>query len=278
MKIRSIILFAALFSCSLPSSFGQINLKKIVKDTERSINRRVERGIERGVDDALDGAEDEVRGRNKKRKKSDTYDESSSTTVIREVIPFSFEGNVMVSIDGTGSLESNLIKLSTEKYEFAVRPMLVKRPNNLMIYNKEEESVTKVNTDLYEDKVLKEFHDYEPVVASKTKTELERTSDIKEIQGYIARKFIVDGDDYEGTVWLSAEVDMDYDLFASLMEFQPLDLGNINGFPLEMHISFKNGDTMDYMVKEIDEGEADSSLFDVSDYDMIDMTDLKSGN
>lgn len=278
MRIKSIILFAALLAFSIPETIAQINLKNIVKDTERSINRRVERGIERGVDDALDGAEDEVRGRNKKRKKSDSYDESSSVTVIREVSPYAFSGNITVSIDGTGAMESNLIRLASEKYDFAVRPMLVKKPNNLMIYNKEETSLTKINTDLYDDKALKEFHDYEAITASKTRTELERTSDIKEILGYIARKFIVDGDGYEGTVWLSAEVDMDYDLFASLMEYPALELGNINGFPLEMHISFNDGDTMDYIVKEIDEGEADKSLFDVSDYDIIDMTDLKSGN
>ena len=280
MNLKNIIFSLSILMFSLPAVNAQISVKKIIKDTERSINKRVDRGIERGVDDALDNAEDEVRGRNKGKRDKDkgTYDDGDRVEVIKEVLPFNFKGNLTLSIDGSGSIENNLIQVAADDYEMAVRPMLVKKPNNLMIYDKQDEAVTKVNVELYDDKALKEYHEYEVYEERKTKTEYERTSEIKEIESYIARKYIVDGDDYEGTVWLSAEVDLEYDLFASLMEFQRLDLGTMYGFPLEMHISFKNGDTMDYMVKEIEEGDPDKILFDVSDYEVIDMTDLKSGN
>jgi len=280
MKIRQSMLILAVLCLALSSNYAQIDLKQIAKDTERSINKRVERGVERGVDNALDNAEDQVRGKNKrkKNKNGEEYDEGNTVTVIKEVDPFNFTGNLTIQIDGEGNLDDNLIKVVSNKYDFAIRPMLVKKPNNLMIYNKQEGSVTKLNNELYEDKALKEFVEYEVYDSKKTKTDMERTADIKEIETYIARKYIVDGDDYEGEVWLSAEVDLDYDLFSTLMEFQRLDLGTNYGFPLEMHITFKNGDKMDFTVKSIEDGNPDKALLDVSNYDLIDMTDLKSGN
>ena len=277
MKFKAII---AVLLCTffVSEAYAQINLKNIVKDAERSINRRVERGVENKVDDVLDGAEDRVRGKKNKKDSGEKYDSNGEVKIIKEVLPFTFSGNLTINIQGTGNVENNLIKVVSDDYDMAVRPMLVKKPHNLIIYNKRDEAATKINTELYDDKALKEFHSYELYNSSSTKTELERTSDIKEIDGYISRKFIVDGDDYEGTVWLSAEVDLDYDLFASLMEFQRLDIGAMNGFPLEMHISYKNGDTMDFFVKSIENGNPDKALFDIKSYELIDMTDLKSGN
>jgi len=279
MNIKLFSLIIATLLMSVTTGSCQIDLKKIAKETERSVNKRIERGIERGVDNTLDSAEDKVRGKNKKKKNKKGEDiDGSTVTVIKDVTPFTFSGNLTISIDGEGTIENNIIKLVSDDYDMAVRPMLVKKPNNLMIYDKKTDAVTKINSELYEDKALKEFLNTEPYDAKKTKTELERTSDIKEIETYIARKYLVDGDDYEGEVWLSAEVDLDYDLFAALMEYQDLDLGTMYGFPLEMHITFKNGDKMDYFVKGIEDGNPDKALLDVSDYDLIDMTDLKSGN
>jgi hypothetical protein len=257
---------------------AQINVKSILKDAERSVNRRTERAVENKIDDVLDNAEDKVRGKNKKNDRGEAYENNGETKVIKEVLPFNFSGNLTISIEGTGGVDNNLIKVVSNKYDLAIRPMLVKKPHNLIIYNKQDEAATKINTELYDDKALKEFHDYEIFEKSKTKTEFERTSDIKEIDGFIARKYVVDGDDYEGVVWLSAEVDLDYDLFASLMEYQRLDLGTSYGFPLEMHITYKSGDTMDFFVKNVEDGNPDKALFDVKSYDLIDMTDLKSGN
>ena len=277
MNFKSI---AALLFCSflITQMSAQINVKSIIKDAERSVTRRTERAIENKIDDSLDNAEDKLRGKNKKKDKGEAYNTNGETKVIKEVLPFNFSGNLTISIEGTGSVDDNLIKVVSDKYDLAVRPMLVKKPHNLVIYNKQEEAATKINTELYDDKALKEFHVYDKYEASKTKTEFERTSDIKEIDGFIARKYIVDGNDYEGLVWLSAEVDLEYDLFASIMEFQRLDLGNAYGFPLEMHITYKSGDTMDFFVKSIEDGNPDKALFDVKSYDLIDMTDLKSGN
>lgn len=280
MNTKTFSLIAAVIFLCITTGNSQIDLKKIAKETERSVNRRIERGIERGVDNTLDNAEDTVRGRNKKKKKNKNgeYDESNEVKVIKDVTPFTFSGNLTIQIDGEGTIDDNLIKLVSDRYDMAIRPMLVKKPNNLMIYDKKTDAVTKINTELYEDKALKEYLNLEPHDPKKTKTEFERTSDIKEVETYIARKYLVDGDDYEGEVWLSAEVDLNYDLFAAIMEYQKLDLGYMYGFPLEMHITFKNGDTLDFFVKSIEDGNPDKALLDVSEYDLIDMTDLKSGN
>lgn len=280
MNFKTLFLLLTLSSLSLTSISAQIDLKKIAKDTERSINKRVERGIEKSVDGALDGAEDKVRGKNKRKKKKGSRDEevTNTVTVVKEVLPFNFSGNVTISIEGSGEIEDNLIKVVSDKYQMAVRPMLVKKPHNLMIYDKKIESITKINTELYDDKALKEFHTYEKFDVKKTKTEFTKTSDIKEVMGFIARKYDVEGDDYDGEIWLSAEVDLDYDLFASLMQYQRLDLGTMHGFPLEMYITFNNGDTMDLTIKDIEDGNPEKNLFDVDDYELVDMTDLKSGN
>lgn len=281
MNPKSLSLFLAVFFFCFQSVSCQIDLNRIARETERSVNKRVERGIEKSVDKTLDNAESQVKGKKKSKKnnKSDeAYDESGKVQIIKEVSPFTFSGNIMITVDGTGNISSNLIKVASQDYLFSVRPLMIKKPNNLMIYDKEEESLTKINTELYEDKALKDFYEYELYDESKTKTKLERTSDIKEIEGYIARKYIVEGDDYNGIIWLSSEVDMDYDLFSSIMEMKRLDIGSGLGFPLEMHISFDSGDTMDFTVNTIEAGNPDKALFDVSAYEMIDMTDLKSGN
>ena len=280
MNFRTLSLMLATLLLTITSSFAQIDLKKIAKETERSVNKRIERGIERGVDNTLDNAEDSVRGKKKKNKKNKRGESSdqSSVTIIKDVTPFTFSGNLTIQIDGEGTIDNNLIKVVSDKFDMAVRPMLIKKPNNLMVYDKKTDAVTKINAELYEDKALKEFLNSQPYDSKKTKTELERTSDIKEIDTYIARRYIVDGDDYEGEIWFSAEVDLDYDLFSALMEYAKLDLGSMHGFPLEMHLSFKNGDKMDFLVKSIEDGNPDEALLDVSEYELIDMTDLKSGN
>lgn len=273
-------LFMICLLCSFITQVGssQINLKRIIRKTENSINKRITKNIDKGVDNILDEGEDQVKAKtSRKKKKKDKYGSKEKTKVVveKEVNPFNFSGNLTIDVETNGWQKNNLIKVVTDKFNMAVRPMLVKEPNNLMIYNKEEESITKINNEKYDGQALKEYFVYEMDARAAKKTKVEKTSDIKDINGFVARKYLIKGKEYEGTAWLAPEIDLDFDLFAKIMNYKQLALGTKYGFPLEMSIEFDNGDTFEFNVSDLSDGSPDKMLFDVSEYEMIDMTDLK---
>lgn len=272
-------LFVICLVCSFFTQVGsaQINLKRIIRKTENSINKRITKNIDKGVDNILDAGEDQVKDKTSKKKKKDKYSTKEKTKVIveKEVVPFNFSGNITIDVETNGWQKNNLIKVVSDEFQMAVRPMLVKEPNNLMIYNKEEESITKINNEKYEGQALKEYFVYEQDAKAAKKTKIEKTSDIKDINGFVARKYIIDGKGYEGTAWLSPEVDIDFDLFSKIMNYKNLAIGTKYGFPLEMNLEFSNGDTLNFNVTDLSDGSPDKMLFDVSEYELIDMTDLK---
>ena len=62
------------------------------------------------------------------------------------------------------------------------------------------------------------------------------------------------------------------------MEYRALGIGTQYGFPLKLEIEFNTGDTFNFTVQDINTENPDYRILDVSEYELIDMTDLKSGN
>ncbi len=260
---------------------AQIDLSKIARDAKRTVNKRVDRNIDRAIDNTLDETEDAIRGKNKKKKgKNDDddmyYEGAGGTTVIKEVNPNNFAGEFLITRDiENGSDEGNMYKIAMQDYETAIRPLMVKTPHNLIIYNKQEETKTTINKEKYEGKALKDWVIKEEVNEKKY-ADTERTDDIETIDGYIARKYVVESKDYEGEIWFTREIDADISVINFLLELDELYLDPKLGFPLKMTLEFDDGHKEIFKVSDISE-ENNKSLFDVSDYKLVDMTDLESG-
>lgn len=261
-------------------SHAQIDLGKIARDAKRSVNKRIDRNIDKGIDNTLDNTEDVIKGKKKKKKgqKDDDYyyDTDGKPTIVKEVIPHSFGGSFMISRDiEEGNEENNMYLIAMDKYETAIRPLMVKKPHNLIIYNKEEETQTSINTEKYEGKALRDWVMMEDVKVSKL-AEAERTDEIESIEGYVARKYIIEHRDYEGIIWFTKEIDADLRVINHLLEITDLQLDSSLGFPLRMELNFDDGHKEVFKVSDIKE-EADKSIFDISEYGLVDMTDLESG-
>lgn len=277
MKIKLSLLSLCLFLV-LQIGTAQIDVGRMAKKTENTIEKKISKSVSKGIKNLLNSAEDEVTGKKKRKKKKGYEDDDyrSEPEVIREVSPYSFEGTLTIDVNNGDS--ENMIQVGADEMKFAVRPMFVKKPNNLMIYNKEEQSITKINNEEYKGKALKEFYEYEATDAKKSKTEFEKTSEFEEIHGFLARKYLVDGKGFKGEVWMAPELDLDYDLFAKMMDYEFLGLGVGYGFPLIINIEFKDDTTYRFNVSKIETDEVNEKLFNVKKYKLIDMTDLESGN
>jgi hypothetical protein len=281
MNLKSVLSIVFLFTFVFISN-AQIDLSKIARDAKRSVNKRVDRNIDRGIDNTLDGAEDVVRGRNKKKKKGKDkdddiyYEGDGEARIIKEVIPNAFNGQFMVTRDVEGAEEeSNMYTIALRQYETAIRPLMIKKPHNLIIYNKQDETQLTINNEMYSGKALKDWVSV-PEISEKSYAEAERTDEIETIGGYIARKYIIEHKEYEGVIWFTKEIDADISVINSLLEIDELYLDPGLGFPLRMTLEFDDDRTVTYNVTDIQE-ESDSSLFDISSYKLVDMTDLEAG-
>ena len=104
-----------------------------------------------------------------------------------------------------------MIKIALNEYQTAIRPPIIKEPNNLMIYDKKEETLISVNNIKYKGKAMKEWKFRDTEKRNNEVLTLTKTTEIKEIGGYIARKYIVEGKGIEGFMWLTKEIDADFE-------------------------------------------------------------------
>lgn len=282
MNLKSLLSITFLFSFVFISN-AQIDLSKIARDAKRSVNKRIDRNIDRGIDNTLDGAEDVVRGKNKKKKDKNNnqdddiyYEGDGEDRIIKEVIPNVFNGQFMVTRDVEGAEEqSNMYTIALQRYETVLRPLMVKKPHNLIIYNKQDETQLTINNEMYEGKALKDWVSI-PEISEKNYAEAERTDEVESVGGYIARKYIIEHKEYEGVIWFTKEIDADISVINTLLELDELYLDPGLGFPLKMTLEFDDDRVINYNVTDIKE-ETDASLFDISSYKLVDMTDLEAG-
>jgi hypothetical protein len=274
----SLFCFVFLFS---GFSFGQIDLDRIAKEAQRNVNRRVEKNIDKSIDNAMDNAEDSVKKKKKKKNKKgeETYEPEVEVRVIKEISPNEFKGKFMMdrSVEGRGDSYSNMLQVVMDDYKTAVRPLIIKEPHNLIIYDKEEETVVTINNENYEGKAMKDWYTSMEAEDQDALSTATKTDDIKEIEGYIARRYEVVADDYSAVIWFTKEIDADVSVIYSVMDYDRLYLDKTLGFPLEMVIQYNDDRVERVKITNIQENEIDEQLFDISGYELIDMTDLKYG-
>jgi hypothetical protein len=281
MNVKYIISIFVLSLLSINILSCQIDLDRIAKKAQRSVNNRIERNVDRSIDNAMDNAEDSLQKKKKKKGKNgeEDYEPEVEVRVVKEVIPNSFQGKFMMnrSYSEDGNSSSNMIYVQMNEYQTAVRPLIIKEPHNLIIFDKQEETVVTINNTNYAGKAMKDWYSSDMEDEDDEFSTATKTSDIKEIQGYISRKYEVAHDDYTGIVWFTKEIDASVSTIYNIMEYSPLHLDQSLGFPLEMTIKYEDGSEEELSIKDISEYESDQSLFDISEYELIDMTDLKVG-
>lgn len=106
------------------------------------------------------------------------------------------------------------------------------------------------------------------------------TNETKTIQGYACKKYLIESSDHAGYAWITEEVDID---FAKMFSFlnkkkdnsKMMKFGDLKGFAMESYSKSKKKDE-EYEMKIVDlkVGEVDESIFDTSDYEITDMTNL----
>ena len=278
MNFKISFILSLIFLMFFSISSAQIDLGRIVKKAEKKVERKIDKKITKGIKNVVDDTDDAISGKNKKKKNKKGNGKTkiiTETKIIKEVIPHAFRGEFIMNI--TRSDGDNMIKIALNEYQTAIRPLIIKEPNNLMIYDKKEETLISVNNIKYKGKAMKEWKFRDTEKRNNEVLTLTKTTEIKEIGGYIARKYIVEGKGIEGFMWLTKEIDADFGLICDLMGYDNYNYSKSFGFPLLIDITLKDGTRENISVNEIVENNYDSSLFDVSAYQLIDMTDLKPG-
>ena len=278
LKFFTSIFIFLLFAISPLSS--QIDLDRIAKEAQRNVNKRVEKNIDKSIDNAMDNAEDSVKKKKRKKNKKgeEEYEPEVEIRTIKEVLPNEFLGEFTInrSFEGNGSESTNMIMVVMDEYRTAVRPLILKKPHNLIIYDKQDETVVTINNNDFEGMAMKDWFTSQTSDNDDFST-ASKSSDIKEIEGYIARRYEVEHDEYSAEIWFTKEIDADVSTIYDVMQYAPLFLDKSLGFPLEMTIQHKDDSIERVQVKNIVENSGNDSLIDISEYELIDMTDLKHG-
>jgi hypothetical protein len=278
MNSRISFILSLVFLMCFTVSSAQIDLGRIAKKAENKVERKIDKKITKGVDNAIDGTDDAITGKNSKKKKKGKGETKviTETKIVKEVNPNGFRGEFTLNTSTANG--QNMLKIALGEYQTAVRPLIVKEPHNLMIYDKKEETLTTVNKMKYEGKAMKDWMIRGNDKEKKETLTLTRTAEVKDIGGYIARKYLVEGKRSDGFMWLTKEIDADFGLICELMGYENLSYPKLLGFPLAIEINNEDGSVDLFSVDSISDDGYQSSLFDVSAYQLIDMTDLEPGN
>src|SRR5690606_35743849 len=112
--------------------------------------------------------------------------------------------------------------------------------------------------------------------------EIAPTNETKDIDGYKCKKYLISSDDNSGYVWVTEDVDIDYDKIFNFMDLDKKkknsrlsDFDDLNGMALEAYTEDKKkNEAFEMKIKNLMIGKVDQSIFDVSAYSITDMTSM----
>lgn len=171
------------------------------------------------------------------------------------------------------------------KNQVAFVPEAGKGDQTTMIYNLDNRMVTTlVNSDGEKTGMRMKM----PKINIERKTgdassySLTPTEERKTIEGYACRKYLMETDEYTGHAWITEEAEINYGkLFDFLNTGQknnkvsPPALKDLKGFAMETYTKSKKGNTEAEMkVTNLTIGKVDGGIFDTSDYNITDMSNL----
>ena len=107
-------------------------------------------------------------------------------------------------------------------------------------------------------------------------TKVTATDDYKTINNRRCRKYLVEDKEYDSTVWVAQDIDLDYGSFMNKMfgsKGQKQKGGNfsaVTGVPMESHGVSKNGkEEYRSIISDLSIGKIDRSIFDLSKYNIM---------
>ena len=293
-RIITILSLSAIFFASPISA--QIVDKK-AKEIGKTAKRKTERKVDRAVDNVIDDGLDVIFNNKKKKKKDDEWeDDWEDTDEITEQTEEYIDDSDIVANDFIGSFsletktfvngelrsqESNTTRYSFDRHKTAVQPQN-QTDTPTLIYDLEKRTLTTIQS---------QASNKTAVVIKRPDAKIEKVKakDIKitpltvtrTVNGYSCKKYVVDKPEEIVTMWIAEEL---YYNFRKLMlsgQAQNRNAGelvgdhfkDIYGFPIKITIEGKNEDRIiEMQLTNINSGNTDSSVFDLSGAQVTDMT------
>lgn len=264
-----------------------IDLDRIGKRAKRKVERKAERKVEDKIDDAIDGIFD------KKKKKQDDEDEAYDATNEEEysyevddspIVANSFIGSYKMEVNTykKGKLldnQSSSTRFIFDTYKLAIQPQTEDADNATIIIDNK----AKTMTTLTESEGKKQgFQMAKPKVkassetSSNTDVKIKKTQETKTIEGYLCYKYLVTSDDFRTTAWVTEDIKVTIPFlpasaFTGTQPQRPQGADNVEGMALESYTVDNDGKEIKMSIKDLEVGIIDVSVFDTSDYNVIDM-------
>ena len=264
-----------------------IDFDKIGKRTKRKAERKAERKVEDKIDDALDGIF------NKKKKKGEEEDEAYDATDEEEytyevddspVVPNSFIGSYTMEMNTykKGKLlkdASSTTSLTFDTYKTAFQPQTDDGSMLTLIIDNQAKTITSLQEEDGEKKGYRMAKPKMTVAENKpsaTEVSVKKTAQTKTIEGYLCYKYLITSDEFRTTAWITEEIQVDMPFlpgkaFANVKIQQPKAYQDVKGMMLESFTVDNEGYEIKTLIKNLEVGVIDVSIFDTSAYDIIDM-------
>lgn len=213
------------------------------------------------------------------------------------VTPSEFIGSFTMEVTGykKGKVDeksSMKVDYYFDEYKMALAPTLDKKEKTTMIFDRRDKSMTTLIDKDGEKSGMKmkmpklKLDQMRGDKDADTEFSYERTGETKTIDGYQCRKYLMEGEDYKGYAWVAEDFAIDFSSLFSFIDFgnkknnpNAFSLDEVNGFPLESHIEFKDKkESVDTKIKNIQSGQVDAAVFDTSDYNIMDLGGMNFGN
>lgn len=279
------------------------------------VNRKVDNKVDKTVDDAFDAVGSLFKKKNKESQEEDesvvvesaeegviVSDESSEVSVSfeeedesAEVFTSDFVGSFTMEVTTTKNGKSDKSEtmkmdyyLDHSRFAFRTGGNGKGGDNSLLIYDMANRTMTTVTDDGKRKQAV-----IMPLLKIKTKVKSEevmgdnltftRTSETKEIEGYPCVKYLLESDEYTGTVWMTEAFTIDLSVMTQMVKVEGAsgnslnwkDLYGVEGTSLESHITNKKkNETYDAYYTNLRIGSIDAAVFDLSGYEVTDMSSM----
>ncbi len=271
MKNYKLLGFLTLcFLLIMPSTSEAQLLKDIYKTskkrTKRQIERRSEKRASNAINDGLDAVEDKIFGKKKKKKKSNSTKADDINLETNQFVG-SFTMETKVSTGNSYNFD-----FVFDTYKTKMEGVMPDGMTSKMIIDLSEKTLT---TLVDNGGVKQGYKNWLPEGKTDTEynAEVIKTSEVKIINDYTCRKYLVKDDNGSSEVWVTKDIDINFEQLrknakGSVFASQPL----YDGFPIEIHHTNNNGSKTVSTIKNVSTEKPSSDEFKNNDYQIVDMT------
>jgi uncharacterized protein DUF4412 len=207
----------------------------------------------------------------------------------------SFEGSYLVHIENTQKKNTADMQITMKGDKSCMEMISAQNAGKFKtIFDKKEQTMTILTEKDGANKMamvrkMPDANELKDKEKSGKEAKITVTNETKTIEGYNCKKVIAESDESTTEMWVTDELGLTYsDMFgmmhrgrgpASGMAMNMQNYKDVKGVPLEMHTRNKNKTDEDttILVKNIKKGNVDASVFDISGYQVMDMSKMGGG-